>query len=91
MRTELPEKWTLKAEKDNQIQATAIAEYMSPLSIKQGSSNWTIEDAFEYYGTILNGKYDGGTRSLPYGVELITFEEFEHLVLNKQIQSYEIF
>jgi len=83
MRTQLPERWCIKIDKDNY---DVLYKYW--LSIPK---NWNRN---EFKGYLINlpndGSYMKWIDNPPSRFELITFEEFEYLVLNKN-QTYEIF
>jgi len=90
MRTTLPTKWAVKGE--NKYQYKVIADYANPLNIEYNGDKWGVNDSKLYILHIKNGKYRGGSPELDLDFELITFEEFERLVLDKSTEpTYEIF
>lgn len=86
----LPDKWQIIA--TNDYEAEIIAPYANKMSKEAGYGKWDKKDALKYYLTMENGRYESGSGSYLEDYKLLTFEQFERLVLNKQIETqYDIY
>jgi hypothetical protein len=87
MRQTLPHTWYIRAENKEQ------AKIIYPFNNKNGKCSWNHNFAPHYpqYAKYVGMKYQQSTRS-PNMDEVLTFEEFERLVLNKtSLVNYEIY
>ena len=94
MRTELPKKWCVKAE--DQVQAEIIYPFHNKVGRENGiNCMWEPANKGHYsWYAIYDGlKYLHSSQYIDSGFELISFEEFQHLVLgkNSKEQVYEIY
>lgn len=85
----LPQKWQIKA--TNDYEAEIIAPYANEMSGEVGLGKWNKKDALSYYLTMEDGQYVSGAGLHIEDYILLTFEQFERLVLNKQTQQYDIY
>ena len=85
MRTELPKKWCIKRDKDNDM---IITNYINKISGFDHNS-FALNDNNPY----LHNKKGCSSNNYPFSDYIeITFEEFERLVLNKLTEpQYEVY
>jgi len=90
MRTKLPDFWQIKAK--NTAEAVIIRPYADEMSIKGKCSSWNIDDCKKYYLQVEGDEYYGGNYDPNPKAETITINEFQTLVLGKNLESnYEIY
>lgn len=90
MRTELPQRWCIKA--CNNEEAQIIQPYANEMATNDGNSPWSIGDCKHYYLSVEDGKYYGGNGGGYSGFEKLTIEEFQTLVLGNTLEpNYEIY
>ena len=86
----LPKKWQIKAK--NEQEALIIAPYANEMSLIANYSKWNKQDALSYWLQMEDGEYYSGNSVESKVFTTITFQDFEKLVLNKNIENnYDIY